>query len=171
MHAHLHIIIIIIHCANSHIKLYPLQPLHAQSLEKACQSFDSNCEDPILVGGKHFIIVQKDDIPEELQVHLTCTDMIGTSCRSVLFMHHGVKGTLYRTGEHILICDTENDEQCIIQVTTFFAVMILNEYYTFVKGEMYLHHDDEPTHTYSSNPFVFPTAERKVFKVNNNYYI
>ena len=58
----------------------------------------------ILFGGKTQILVKSFDILSVGEISFVDSDqdMIATSCRSMLMNAHGVNGTLYRTGEHIL---------------------------------------------------------------------
>ncbi len=78
-------------------------------------------------------------------------------------MHHGVNGTLYRTGEYILTADADDDDQQIlVRAMCFFSVPIGDQHITFLKGELYGPQEGNPIHTYSSNPFVVPTSQVEV---------
>ncbi len=113
------------------------------------------------MGGKKLFTIQANEIQADVPVELDSSEVVGTQCRSMLFLHHGVRGTLYRTGEHTVVSD-DNDPH-LIQATAFFSVCVCDQYYTFVKGEKFVPPPDEPVHIYSSNPIVVPTSAEVVF--------
>ncbi len=75
------------------------------------------------MGGKKLIAIEASEIQDVLTEQLDNFEVVGTSCRSQFFFHHGVpgRGMLYRTGEHLLVTDSENDLQ-ILKATAFFSV-------------------------------------------------
>ena len=86
----------------------------------------------------------------------------------MLLLHHGVCGILYQTGEHILISNTDkNEHQKVIKSTTYFCLHVHGQYCSFVKGELFFHPIEKPTHRYSSNSVVVPTS--KIVIVSSMY--
>ena len=91
------------------------------------------------VGGKHFISINTQDILHMIENHSDSSEVVGTSCHSMFFGHHGVKGTLYLVGEHIFISDSTNqDQQSIIHATEFFSLCINDHHYVFVEEELFV---------------------------------
>lgn len=90
-------------------------------------------------------------------------EVVGISCRSLLFLHHGVKGTLYRTGEYIVADDVDGGQN-LIRATSFFSVPAEDQtqYMCFLKGELYEPQKSaegtELFHQHSSSPMVVPTS-------------
>lgn len=90
----------------------------------------------------------------------TPAEVVATQCRSLFIQCHGTEGMLYRTGEHLLVGDSENTD--IIQATEYFGVSLSNQWHTFVKGNIFQHYN-EAIHDYSGCPFVKPTLTVQVF--------
>ena len=84
------------------------------------------------------------------------TDLMMTTCRSLLFLHHGIAGTLYRSGEYVL-CHNHHGNEIVIHITEFYS-LALNNAQIFVKGELFPFLPGNQTHIYSSNLFVQPSS-------------
>lgn len=87
--------------------------------------------------------------------------MIATQCRSLFINCHGVEGTLYCVGEHLLVGDRDNTH--IIQANEFFGILFSDKWHSFVKGKRFEYPHDKPIHAYSGSPLVTPTSTVKVF--------
>ena len=83
-------------------------------------------------------------------------DMIVTSCRSMLMNSHEINGTLYRTGENILLKNDGED-----QAIEYFVIYNSGQHYSFIKGNIY--QLDDSAHSYSGSSIVLPTTISKVF--------
>ena len=90
--------------------------------------------EPILVGGK---LVNLSDICMEgiEPSSFSTSEIMATSCRSLLINSHGVRGTLYRVDEHLLI--QGDGEEVVIQAMEYFAFLYSNKCYSFVKGKLF----------------------------------
>lgn len=126
-------------------------------------------KEPILVGGKKFIVIPSNEIKDIFQFRLDATDYLGMSCRSLLYLHHGVNGRLYRTGEYILatVNTSNGDVEQVIQVVQFFSLNVNGQHFIFVKGQLFVNTFDEQYHIYSSNPFVIPSSSMVVVLASN----
>ncbi|XP_065908910.1 uncharacterized protein [Dysidea avara] len=81
----------------------------------------------------------------------------------MLMNAHGVNGTLYRTGEHILL---KNDgEDSVVKAIEYFAIYNSGQHYTLVKGNVY--QLDGHVHSYSGSSIVLPTTINKVFPASS----
>uniref|UniRef100_A0A1X7U041 Uncharacterized protein n=1 Tax=Amphimedon queenslandica TaxID=400682 RepID=A0A1X7U041_AMPQE len=134
------------------------QLLYASSITKARLCF-SNCNDnrAILVGGKKTITVPSNMIQSFVPSSMQPSETVGVSCRSVLLLHHGFDGVLYKTGEHILLSSNE-----VICATDLFSLYLNNHYQSFVEGELFCVTQSNLLHLYSNNPFVSPSSSKVV---------
>jgi len=67
---------------------------------------------------------------------------------------YGINGTLYRTGEHLLL---KNDGiEHVIKATEYFATCNSDQHHTFVRGKIY--EFDDSVHSYSGSSIVLPTT-------------
>lgn len=115
--------------------------------------------EPILVGGKKYTTMPTNEIKSIIPTHLTEMEYVSLSCRSLLIPCHGINGTLYRTGEHILIRDISTATEEVIRVTGFFSLTVNNINTIFVQGE---HFPLEGSiHIYSSSQYVIPSSTIK----------
>jgi len=88
---------------------------------------------------------------------------MATSCRSLLIQSHGVRGTLYRVDEYLLL--KGDDEEIVIQAMEYFAIVHCNKCYSFVKGKVFQPQGN--CHEYSGNMFVLPTTREVTFSSCN----
>lgn len=138
-----------------------MQAVHAKSLAEA-NKFSSSSK-PILVGGKKLVPIRSDDV-SCCEIDLppsTPPELIATQCRSLFIKSHSVEGVLYRVGENLIVGDEENSD--IILATEFFGIVISDQWYSFVKGNVFECPHDVPVHAYSDCPFVTSTSTAKVF--------
>jgi len=111
------------------------------------------------------ILVKSSDILPFNEIGLVDSDqdMIATSCRSMLMNSHGINGTLYRIGEHILL---KNDgEDHLVKAIEYFVIYNSGQHYTFIKGNIY--QLDDSAHSYSGSAIVLPTTISKVFPASS----
>ena len=130
--------------------------IYASSLAEAQKNFNYSFEEPILVGGKKFVTLSFDDlvnvIPNEfLQPG---TEYIATSCRSLLFCNHTIKGTLYRIGE--VVAFASDNGEGVLKIEKIFSLVINTTCYTIACGILYSTIPNV-THIYSTNSIVVPT--------------
>ena len=142
-----------------------LYPLHANSILQAHKCFDHlPTSEPIFVGGKKTIPIKTVELPcTVLLAQLEPSEIIVISSRSMLFLQHGNNGTLYRTGEHILVNDLDMGSTLIIQGTGFFYVNSGGQYFSFVKGELFVFPPGNPKHS----AIVVPTSTLVVLPAGN----
>ena len=91
-------------------------------------------------------------------LHFETADIVVTSCRSILCKNLHSDGMLLRVGEHLLI-KSHDDESQVIQALQFFSMCHDSQYYTFVKGQLFIWPDDRPVHLYSGNKIVQPSSQ------------
>lgn len=91
-------------------------------------------------------------------LHFETSDIVVTSCRSILCKKLQIDGMLLRVGEYLLVMSDTNECQ-VIQALEFFSVCYCNQYHIFVKGEMYIWPDDKPVHSYSGSQVVYPSSQ------------
>ena len=93
-------------------------------------------------------------------LHFEAVDIVVTSCRSILCknLQSNGNGMLLRAGEHLLVTSDGNEHQ-VIQALQYFCLCHCNQYYNFVKGELYIWPDDKPIHPYSGNQVVYPSSQ------------
>ena len=88
------------------------------------------------------------------------------SCRSILFSNHGAKGTIYRTGEHLLVDGiTSSSHHQVILAIDFFSICSHGIYYAYVKGKLFS--TSSAIHTHSSNAIVTPTSNSIAIPTGN----
>lgn len=110
--------------------------------------------DPIFVGGKKYITIQKEEIPDNIDDDC---EVVAMSCCSILFLNHGVNGTLYRTGEHLLASDITNGSQHQLpQISFLYVPGMVFAIHNYVKGKLFS--TSSAIHTHSSNAIVIPTS-------------
>ena len=68
---------------------------------------------------------------------------------------------MYCVGEHLVVGETDNAD--IIEAKDFFAVLLSNNWHSFVIGTKFEYPPNEPAHAYSGCPFVIATSIVKVF--------
>jgi len=140
--------------------IFLIKPLHASSISKAQTCFkDYNHEQPILVGGKKYIPIKTSELEiAHHALHFEVADIVVTSCRSILCKNLLSDGMLLCVGEHLLVKSDVNECQ-VIQALQFFSVCCSNQYYTFVKGELYIWPYDKPVHSHSGSQVVQPSSQ------------
>ena len=115
--------------------------------------------EPILVGGKKYITIPANDIASIIPTQLPEKEYVALSCRSLLIPSHGVKGTLYRTGEHVLIQNFSTSSAEVIRITAFFSISMHGITHAIVKGEHFPF--EGSVHIYSSSQYVIPSSTIK----------
>lgn len=126
------------------------QPRHASSLEKAYSCYShSHIPEPILVGGKHFISINGQEILNMTENQPDTSEVVGTLCRSMFFGDHGVKGMLYRVGEHILISDSTNqDNRALFTLQlSFLSVLMISTMPLFKESCLWFHQNHHRIYT------------------------
>ena len=98
-------------------------------------------------------------------LHFEASEIGVVSCRSILCKNLGRNGMLLRIGEHLLVMSDANECQ-VVQALKFFSVCCCNQYYTFVKGEVYVWPDDKPIHSYSGSKVVYPSSQVLLAEAN-----
>ena len=91
-------------------------------------------------------------------LHFETADVVVTSCRSILCRNLHSDGIQLHVGEHLLVKSHDNEIQ-VIQALQFFSLCHNRQYFTFVKGRLFVWPDDRPVHLYSSNKIIKPSSQ------------
>ena len=87
---------------------------------------------PVFVGAKQFVALHTDELPV---LNKTVNSEIGgSSFRSVLFLSHGPSGMLYRTGESVII--RQSNEGTLLYITNFLSITKDGVHNAFVRGTL-----------------------------------
>ncbi|KAL5479355.1 hypothetical protein EMCRGX_G022868, partial [Ephydatia muelleri] len=124
----------------------------------------------ILVGGKKYTSLSTHEVTEVFRVlkkqQLKHFTLAVIQAPSIYMSQHGLGGTLYRVGEHVLVSD-DAGELSVAKIDAILAVNIEEEYHLLLKGEEYAQSvtetGDSRIHTSSENPFVESTSSMIFF--------
>ena len=117
------------------------------------------------MGGKNYITIPANDIASIIPTELPEKEYVALSCRSLLIPSHGVKGTLYRTGKHVLIQNFSTSSAEVIRITAFFSISMHGITHAIVKGEHFPF--EGSVHIYSSSQYVISSSIIKYVIVTN----
>ena len=155
------------------IKFSTLQH-YASSIKEAkkISSLDPRV-DSILIGGKHYILIDTSDLRAASslvneQNFEGSVATIGIFTRSIFFPKHGHGGTLYRIGEHCLVNYAREDT--VIEISKIFAVEFSMCTAMYVKGTIFspvTEEDQISLHSYSLNQIVQRTSNQLVVLAAN----
>ena len=124
----------------------------------------SPCIKGVSVGGKHYYLVEQEELVNAYRVLNENPDRFptpfegntstaGFSVRSLFIPQHSYNGVLYRTNEHIFA--NHYGESIVLKITKIFSLNIHEVYHIFVSG---LKYSQEDLHSQSGNPIVKETA-------------